>query len=144
MYTIGQLAKRAHLNADSVRFYERQGLLAPARKTSSGYRLYTDEALDRIDFIKQAQRCGFSLAETRELLGLKDGGDVTGPDVLRFLHEKQLEIAKSIAALQSMSTLLTELAAQAPPQEKRPLTVLPRDAHSGSALVHSDVSSNAA
>jgi len=126
MYTIGQLAKRARLNADSVRFYERQGLLAPARKTSSGYRIYTDEALHRIDFIKQAQRCGFSLAETRELLQIKDGGGGARPDALRFIHEKQTEIAKTVAALQAMSALLTELAGQSR-REELTVAVMPRE-----------------
>ena len=46
MYTIGRLARRARVNADSIRFYERQGLLAPATKTDSGYRLYDEEQLE--------------------------------------------------------------------------------------------------
>jgi MerR family Zn(II)-responsive transcriptional regulator of zntA len=68
MYTIGRLARRARVNVDSIRFHERQGLLAPETKTDSGYRLYTDDALRRIAFIKHAQCCGFSLAEIGDLL----------------------------------------------------------------------------
>ncbi len=59
------------VTADSIRFYQREGLIRPARKSDSGYRLYTDEALRRIGFIKHAQQCGFSLAEIRELLELR-------------------------------------------------------------------------
>jgi MerR family Zn(II)-responsive transcriptional regulator of zntA len=111
MYTIGQLAKHACVNTDSVRFYERQGLIAPNRKTSTGYRLYNDEALRRIEFIKHAQRCGFSLADIRELLDMRAGLADDPQDVSRFVHEKQAEIEKTMTALKSMSALLSELAA---------------------------------
>jgi MerR family Zn(II)-responsive transcriptional regulator of zntA len=126
MYTIGQLARRARINTDSVRFYERQGLLAPAQRTRSGYRLYTDEALERIEMIKQAQRCGFSLADMRELLQIETGGGALNPETQHFVHEKQLEIAKSIAALQTMSARLQQLAPQARADDARSLSVVPR------------------
>src|SRR4051794_26311382 len=70
MYTIGRLARRAKVNADTIRFYEREGLLSPAGKTGSGYRLYGDEAARRIAFVKHAQRCGFSLADIGALLAI--------------------------------------------------------------------------
>jgi DNA-binding transcriptional MerR regulator len=127
MYTIGQLAKRAHVNVDSLRFYERQGLLDPARKTSSGYRLYTDEAVRRIEFIKHARRCGFSLAETRELLRIEDGAVAITAETSRFLGEKQLEITQTMAALQAMSRMLAELAAGGRTETERTLTVVPRE-----------------
>lgn len=76
MYTIGRLVQRAKLNVDSIRFYERQGLLFPETKTDSGYRLYNDGALRRITFIKHAQRCGFSLAEIGELLHIHNSDRV--------------------------------------------------------------------
>jgi MerR family transcriptional regulator, Zn(II)-responsive regulator of zntA len=114
MYTIGQLAKRAHINTDSVRFYERQGLVSPGRKTSSGYRLYSDDALRRITFIKHAQRCGFSLAEIRDLLRMRDGVPTPPNEVYRFVHEKRAEIEITIAALQSMSKWLAEFAGEHP------------------------------
>jgi DNA-binding transcriptional MerR regulator len=120
MYTIGQLAKRAHVNTDSVRFYERQGLLSPGRKTSSGYRLYSDDALRRITFVKHAQRCGFSLAEIRELLQMNEGGGVPASQVHRFVQEKRAEIETTITALQSMAKYLTELAGANPLNSSRP------------------------
>jgi MerR family Zn(II)-responsive transcriptional regulator of zntA len=119
MYTIGQLAKRAHVNTDSVRFYERQGLLSPGRKTSSGYRLYTDDALRRITFVKHAQRCGFSLAEIRELLQMHEGSAVPASQVHRFVQEKRAEIEVTMAALQSMAKYLTELAGAHPLNSSR-------------------------
>jgi MerR family Zn(II)-responsive transcriptional regulator of zntA len=111
MYTIGQLAKHAHVNTDSVRFYERQGLIAPHRKTSTGYRLYTDEALRRIEFIKHGQRCGFSLSDIRALMDMRAGLAENRQDVSQFVHEKQAQIEKTMAALNSMSALLSELTA---------------------------------
>jgi MerR family Zn(II)-responsive transcriptional regulator of zntA len=114
MYTIGQLARRAHVNTDSVRFYERQGLLSPVRKTSSGYRLYSDETLHRIAFVKHAQRCGFSLAEIRDLLQMREGAPVPAGQVHRFVQEKRTEIDATIAALQTMSKYLADLAAAHP------------------------------
>ena len=71
MLTIGKVAESADVTTDSLRFYEREGLIRPAKKTDSGYRLYTQEAIRRIAFIKHAQQCGFSLAEIRELLDLR-------------------------------------------------------------------------
>ena len=106
MYTIGRLARRAKVNADSIRFYERQGLLAPTTKTDSGYRLYPDDALRRIVFIKHAQRCGFSLSDIGELLRMHStDGSVRG-DAYRLAAEKQTEIRRTIDSLQAMSAAL--------------------------------------
>jgi Cu(I)-responsive transcriptional regulator len=68
--TIGALAQRAGLGAETLRYYERLGLLAPARRTASGYRQYDAQALERLDFIRRAQALGFSLAQIGELLEL--------------------------------------------------------------------------
>lgn len=111
MYTIGTLARRAKVHPDSVRFYERQGLLSPATKTASGYRLYTDEAVRRIMFIKQAQQCGFSLAEVGELLQMHNGDPTARADGYRLAAEKQADIQKTIVLLQAMSEALSGLLA---------------------------------
>jgi DNA-binding transcriptional MerR regulator len=122
MYTIGQLAKRAHVNTDSVRFYERQGLVTAGSKTTSGYRLYSDDALRRIMFVKHAQRCGFSLAEIRELLQMRDGSAVPVNVLHDFVQEKRAQIEITISALQSMSKYLVELAGAHPVNGSRPAT----------------------
>ena len=113
MYTIGRLAKRARVKADSIRFYERQGLVVPETKTSSGYRLYTDTAVRRITFIKHAQRCGFSLAEISELLQMHDANPAARKAGYRIAAEKKNEIEKTITALRAMSAALTSLLASA-------------------------------
>jgi DNA-binding transcriptional MerR regulator len=107
MYTIGRLARRAKINADSIRFYERQGLLAPATKTDSGYRLYTDDAVRRITFIKHAQLCGFSLAEISELLQVHNPEPSARARAYRLASDKQAEIDNTIEALRTMSEALS-------------------------------------
>ncbi|HET8918774.1 MAG TPA: MerR family transcriptional regulator [Xanthobacteraceae bacterium] len=61
--TIGKIAALAQVSADTLRYYEREHLIAPAAKSPGGYRLYERDALRRIRFIKEAQQCGFNLAE---------------------------------------------------------------------------------
>lgn len=107
MYTIGRLARRAKVNTDSIRFYERQGLLAPATKTDAGYRLYTDDAVRRIAFIKHAQRCGLSLAEINELLQMDSPDPSVRARAYRLAGDKQAEIDDRIEALRTMSEALS-------------------------------------
>ena len=109
MLTIGKLALSADVTTDSVRFYEKQNLLAPARKTDAGYRLYDDTAIRRLRFIKQAQQCGFSLAEIRELLALKSSDAACCKDVRSVAIEKKLHLEHKIKALRVMSQALSEL-----------------------------------
>lgn len=109
MLTIGKLALSADVTTDSVRFYEKQSLLAPARKSDAGYRLYDDTAIRRLRFIKQAQQCGFSLAEIRELLALKSSDAACCKDVRSVAIEKKLHLEHKIKALRVMSQALSEL-----------------------------------
>lgn len=109
MLTIGKIAARAQVSADSIRFYEREGLLSPAQKSESGYRLYTEEAVRRINFIKHAQQCGFSLSEIRELLELKGHDRSCCNDVYRVAVEKKLQLESKIRALKTMSQALNQL-----------------------------------
>lgn len=109
MLTIGKVAEKAQVTADSIRFYEREGLIMPAKKSESGYRLYTDEAIRRIGFIKHAQQCGFSLVEIRELLELRNTDSACCDDIYRVAVEKKLQLAKKIKALNAMSAALSGL-----------------------------------
>lgn len=109
MLTIGEVAQRAQTTADSIRFYEREGLLSPAGRSASRYRLYTDEAVRRIVFIKHAQQCGFSLTEIRELLEIKSADRSCCDDVYRVAVEKKLQLEARIRALRTMSDALTGL-----------------------------------
>ena len=71
--TIGRLARRAGVNVETVRYYQRIGLVDEPGKPAEGFRTYAPEAVDRITFIKRAQALGFSLDEVRELLEIGDG-----------------------------------------------------------------------
>lgn len=73
---IGALAKRAGVRIDTVRYYERSGLLSPKRPLDSGYRRYGSAEVARLRFIRRAQTLGFTLEEVRELLALSKGRDV--------------------------------------------------------------------
>jgi MerR family Zn(II)-responsive transcriptional regulator of zntA len=111
MHTIGKLALAAGVSSDTIRHYEKEGLLAAARKTGAGYRLYDEQALRRLRFIRQAQQCGFSLAEIRELLTLKNSDAACCKDVRSVAIGKKLQLEHKIKALQVMSQALTELIA---------------------------------
>jgi DNA-binding transcriptional MerR regulator len=109
MLTIGQLAGRADMTADAIRFYEREGLLAPASRSAAGYRLYDHGAVRRLGFIRHAQQCGFSLGEIKELLELRGRNRACCDDVYRVAVEKKLELEAKIRALKTMSEALSAL-----------------------------------
>lgn len=109
MYTIGKLATLAGVSADTLRYYEKEHLIKPAAKTAAGYRLYDDEALRRLRFIKHAQRCGFTLSDIQELLALKQAPRACCGDVRSLAVEKKRGIEHKLRALQAMSRALDEL-----------------------------------
>jgi MerR family Zn(II)-responsive transcriptional regulator of zntA len=109
VYTIGRLAHRARVNADSVRFYERQGLLTPSKKTASGYRLYGEDAVRRLAFIKHAQCCGFNLAEIRELLALQSRDEGARASAVALAQRKLGEMREMRAALSRMEHALAQV-----------------------------------
>jgi MerR family mercuric resistance operon transcriptional regulator/MerR family gold-responsive transcriptional activator of gol and ges genes len=86
--TIGQLAKSVGVNVQTVRYYERRRLLTPSDRKPSGYRLYGDEALRRLRFIKNAQALGFTLREIAELLNLRVTSTACCGDVQRRAQAK--------------------------------------------------------
>ena len=109
MYTIGKLAQHLSVTPGTVRYYEKEGLLQPVRKTEAGYRIYDEEAVRRLRFIRQAQQCGFSLLEIHELLQLKSSDAACCNDVRSVAVEKKLQLEHKIRALQQMSGALSEL-----------------------------------
>jgi DNA-binding transcriptional MerR regulator len=107
--TIGKLAKAGDISTDALRYYEREGLLAPASKTDSGYRLYGEDAVRRVRFIQHAQACGFTLVEIRELLHLRQSDSACCNDVRQRAVEKKLQLATKIRTMQAMSAALDQL-----------------------------------
>ena len=108
---IGQLAQRAQVNVDTVRYYERRGLIAEPARRKSGYRQYTSADVDRIRFIKRAQDLGFTLNEILDLLELRVDPDTTCDEVKQQAEAKITDIAAKIQTLQQMKRVLSRLVA---------------------------------
>lgn len=111
MLTIGKLAALAETSPDTLRYYEREGLIEPAGRTGSGYRLYDGDSARRIRFIKQAQHCGFTLTEIRDLLALRNRDAACCGDVRKSAIEKKLQLEHKIKVMKSMSKALDRLIA---------------------------------
>lgn len=109
MYTIGKLAQASDTSPDTLRYYEREGLLRPAGRSASSYRLYDRDALRRLRFIRQAQACGFTLTEIKELLALRGREAACCGDVRSRAIEKKLQLEAKIRAMKSMSSALDRL-----------------------------------
>ena len=109
---IGQLAKRAGVAIDTVRYYERNRLLAPAGRLASGYRRYGDSELKRLRFIRRAKALGFTLEDIRGLLSLSDERNVA--KVKRAAETKLTYIEQRITELQRISQGLRTLIAACP------------------------------
>lgn len=113
--TIGRLARRAEVNQETIRYYEREGILDAPRRLPSGYRIFSEDSAQRIRFIKRAQKLGFSLREIRELLSLRH--ERTGDEIARVrlaATEKIAEIDGKIEALTAMRSALKQLETACP------------------------------
>jgi MerR family copper efflux transcriptional regulator len=107
--TIGQLAKRARVNRETVRYYERRRLLQRPSRSMAGYRVFSDDAVKRLRFIRHAKMLGFSLEEIRELLALRVHSIDTCDRVRERTQSKIADIERKIEALQKMKGVLGEL-----------------------------------
>jgi DNA-binding transcriptional MerR regulator len=112
MFTIGKLASLTDVSNDTLRYYEHEHLVEPAGKSPAGYRLYDHESVRRIRFIKHAQQCGFTLAQIRELLAVRESGKACCGDVRKRAIEKKLQIESKIKAMKAMSKALDQLIAE--------------------------------
>lgn len=108
---IGQVAKRAGVNVETIRFYERKGLITKPARNTGGYREYPRDAIARIRFIKRAKELGFSLMEISELLSLQANPKATCADVKNRAEEKISTIHGRMKDLQKMKRSLEKLAA---------------------------------
>lgn len=106
---IGQVAQRGGVNLQTVRYYEREGLLPQPPRLPSGYRLFSEDAVRRVRFIKRAQELGFTLAEIRDLLSLRIDHERQSAEVRILAQAKIADIEKKIRTLQAMKTTLTHL-----------------------------------
>ncbi|MCA9447491.1 MAG: MerR family transcriptional regulator [Candidatus Omnitrophica bacterium] len=111
-FTVGQLAKQSGVNIETIRFYERKGLLPRPPRSSGGYRQYSTETISRVRFIKRSQELGFSLKEVAELLSLRIGPEATCGDIKRVAEEKAEDIDQKIRDLRQMKKALSALVDQ--------------------------------
>jgi MerR family transcriptional regulator, copper efflux regulator len=107
--TIGRLAKAAGVNIQTLRYYERLKLLTPTARKLSGYRVYGDEAISRLRFIKNAQALGFTLREIAELLNLRLSSKSQCGDVLQKAQAKLVQVEAKVQDLQALARTLRSL-----------------------------------
>jgi len=122
--SIGQVARRAGVGVETVRFYEREGLLEEPARRASGYRQYPEEGVKHIRFIKRAQQLGFSLKEIAELLTLRVDGQTECSQVKERAAAKLAEVERKIVELRRMRQALlhvTSLCAGEGPKCRCPL-----------------------
>lgn len=107
--TIGRIAKQADVHIETIRYYERRGLLPEPPRTEAGYRLYGAESAARLRFIKQAQALGFTLEEIAELLALRVDAETSCDEVRHRAERKVAVVAEKIRSLQTIQGALEEL-----------------------------------
>ncbi len=107
---IGEVAKRASLTVDAIRFYERRRLLPTPSRTAGRFRLYTEDAIERLQFIQQMQGLGFSLKEVGELSKLRERKVSACESVKKLLETKLADVRSRLADLRQLeSELATDL-----------------------------------
>ena len=109
--SIGELAREGHVNLETIRYYEREGLMLPPPRKSSGHRAYTGGDLQRLRFIKRAQSLGFTLSEIRELLALRVEPEQPCIEVVHQIDSKLREVKEKIAHLQAIKRTLDRMKA---------------------------------
>lgn len=109
--SIGQVARRSGVGIETVRFYEREGLLEEPPRRASGYRQYSEQVVKRIHSIKRAQKLGFSLKEITELLMLRVDGQTSCKEVKQHTEAKIAEVEQKLIELQRMRQALLQVAA---------------------------------
>jgi MerR family mercuric resistance operon transcriptional regulator len=108
-YKIGEVASRANVNKETVRYYENRDLIPKPDRRHSGYRIFTQLHIDQIRFIKRAQELGFTLTEIKELLDLRKDEDTTCSEIKAEAREKYQDVEQKIQDLQRIKTTLIEL-----------------------------------
>jgi len=115
--TIGKLAERADISTDTLRYYEKMGLIKAANRSEAGYRIYGDDAERILQFIKGAKTLNFTLEEIRQLLTLNRSDKATCAEVLKHTTGKIAEAKQKISELKEVKKILTSLVEQCPADE---------------------------
>lgn len=114
LLSIGKVAKRAGISVETIRFYERKGLLQEPQRKESGYRQYLEEDIRKLVFIQHAKNLGFSLNEIKDLISLQTDGKSTSRAVKDLAEHKLQDIEDKIKMLQRMRKTLKHLVDKCP------------------------------
>lgn len=107
--SIGEVAKQAKVGIETIRYYERQGLLPQPNRKSSGYRQYDQQAVRRLRFVRRAKELGFTLKEIKSLFALQIDSNATRADVRKRAEQKIVLIEEKIRDLERMRQSLSSL-----------------------------------
>jgi DNA-binding transcriptional MerR regulator len=107
---IGELARRSGVAATALRYYEKAGLLPKSTRTSSGYRTYDSDVVSRLAFIRAAQAVGLTVAEIRDVIGIRDHGAAPCTHVVQLIERHREEVQSRIRELQKLERDLSRLA----------------------------------
>jgi DNA-binding transcriptional MerR regulator len=119
---VGELAEAVGLTPDTVRYYERAGLLPPPERTPAGYRIYDADALDRLTFIQGAQRLGLRLREIADLLAIRDTGMCPCEPAEQLLHRRLAELDAEMTRLAQLRAQIVAMLDALPTADCPPLT----------------------
>lgn len=111
-FPIGALARESAVNIETIRYYEKIGVMPKAPRSAGGYRLYAPEHLKRLTFIRRGRELGFSLDELRDLLRLIDGHAYTCAEVRALTLDHVAEIRRKITDLRRLERVMTAVASQ--------------------------------
>jgi len=109
---IGEMSRRTGVNIETIRYYERNGVMPRPKRSAGGHRLYDESQLNRLAFIKHSRDLGFSLKQVLNLLTLVDSGGMTCSDVHALTIEHLTDVKSKIADLRKLEHALKDLAAQ--------------------------------
>ncbi|MCZ6560243.1 MAG: helix-turn-helix domain-containing protein [Gammaproteobacteria bacterium] len=110
--SIGALSKRTDCKIETIRYYERQGLLPKPPRSAGGHRIYPEDHLKRLTFIRRCRNLGFTMAQIRELLGLVDEHQYSCQDIKTLTMDHVEEIREKIGTLQQLEQALLQMAAE--------------------------------
>ncbi len=111
-FTIGVLSKGTGCHIETIRYYERIGLMPKPPRSPGGHRLYEEDHLRRLTFIRRSRELGFTLEEVRGLLRLVDGGSYTCAEVKALTLDHAAEVRRKVADLRKLERVLEEMAAE--------------------------------
>lgn len=111
-YRISQFAEKCNVNKETIRYYEQKELLQEPYRTNAGYRIYSDDDVKRVGFIKRLQALSFSLSEVNKLLGIVDKDEVRCENMFEFVSKKEEDVQKKIEDLKRIENMLKNLKQQ--------------------------------